>query len=190
MVGYVMLTEPPVKVMLNLCEICGKPKGGKNRVCYACWKAGKTITSPFCLRCGKPTENRQRRNCEECRKTRKGRENAAQYRRDKLRGVNQKAEPDDPTVALRDDIYAQTANVLTDAEIAAKREKFLALLAADVHCGSYGQPRGWHLADRAESGGFEVIANKHMQGGEAGAGTDRMHTTRAFENRESRRLHD
>jgi hypothetical protein len=98
-------------------------------------------------------------------------------------------------VPLNEDEYAKTAHVLTDEEFAAKREKFHALLAADVHCGTYGHPSYHNYAAQRDgtgdaSGGFGTLAHQHMRGGQAGHGTDREHTLRAQQSRESRRSHD
>ena len=171
------------------CGICGQPQGQRRPVCHACWRKGLSAHSKFCKRCGTETANRQRTLCEACREVRRTRAGLKFVGRNKMSGPGQNAEMLAAEIPLKEDLYAQTTPVISDEEFALKQEKFRALLAADVHVGSYSNPRHWH-APEAEHGSFGTLANRHMRGGEAGQGTDRTHTFNGGEMRNWRKARE
>jgi predicted amidophosphoribosyltransferase len=181
-----------VDFLLYKCTNCGRRLQLDRRLCGICYKKGFSIRSKFCPDCGKETESRKQTYCHECRDLRKREETHSHVFKRRMSGIERYRMMKVAATAMKCDKYAQKAAVITDDEIALKREKFLALLAADVHCGTYGRPsRHTFAAQREEEpGGFGTLAYQHMRGGEAGHGTDRDHTVKAQQNRESRRLHD
>jgi hypothetical protein len=187
-----VLTEPPIVVMPYICERCGRHIPKKRRLCGVCYKQGYSIRSKFCPDCGNETESRTQTYCYECRDRRKREETYAHVSKRRLSGLERFRMMKVAEKAMSCDKYAQQADVPTDAEVAAVREKFLALLAADVHCGTYGRPshRSYAVARDEAEGGFGTLAFQHMRGGEAGHGMDREHTLRAQQNRESRARRD
>ena len=174
------------RALLHSCTICGKLKASPRPVCHACHKSGKSVNSPNCKKCGAITANRQRTLCEDCRAERRSRAGIKFFGRNKMSGPDRDAEMLEAETPLKDDPYAQTAPIISDEEIALKREKFHALLAADVHTGSCGHPTRHHVAEVDREGGFGTLAHQHMRGGEAGRGTDRTHTDRWTKNRGDR----
>jgi len=179
--------------LLYPCRICGTFKKAPRPVCHVCWKKGYTLNSKFCKRCGAETSNRQRTLCEDCREKNRYKAGLKFVGRNKISGPESKSEMELAATPLKEDLYAQTAAIISDEEISAKREKFLALLAADVHCGTYGRPSYHNYAAQRDGdavGGFGTLAHQHMRGGAAGAGTDREHTLRAQSSRESRARRD
>jgi hypothetical protein len=179
--------------MVYSCDYCGRPLRANRHVCGSCYKQGRYVNSTACKDCGAPTSNRQRTLCEACRQQRRCNGEERYVGRQAVIGSGREQIMLEAEIPLRDDDYARTAHVLTDEEIAAKREKFLALLAADVHVGSCGRPSYHNYAAQRDGdavGGFGTLAHQHMRGGEAGHGTDREHTVRAQQNRESRARRD
>jgi hypothetical protein len=175
------------------CDFCSRPLRVDRHICGACYKKGYSLNAPTCKKCGKPTSTRARTLCEECRKV------SREHGQDRYVGRQAVLGPEcdqimlEAQIPLREDVYAQNAHVLTDEEVAAKREKFLSLLSADVHCGTYGQPSYHNHAAQRDGdavGGFGTLAYQHMRGGVAGHGTDREHTLRARESRERRARRD
>ena len=185
-----MLTEPPVVVMLYRCELCGRTQAKPRKVCSNCYKAGKSLRGGVCPDCGGPVEFKIKTYCRECREMRSKEELASYVAKRRLSGLERYRMMKVAEKAMKCDKYAQHANVPSEAEISAKREKFQALLAADVHCGSCGHPSRHHFAEAEREGGFGTLAHQHMRGGEAGHGTDREHTLQAQQNRESRARRD
>ena len=184
-----MLTAPPVVVMLYRCQLCGRPQAMERKVCSRCYKDGKSLRGGRCPDCGVEhgVGNRTRVYCDACRDVRLS-EAGKEYRaRRKMAGVERYRMMKQAETPLKGDKYAQYTNPISDEELAAKREKFHALLAADVHCGTYGHPAHHNVAEvDREGNGFGVLANRHMRGGEAGQGNDRTHTDRWTQNRGDR----
>ena len=188
-----MLTEPPVVVMLFNCSLCGRPQAKDRKICSRCYKDGKSLRGGICPDCGGPVELKIKTYCRECREMRSKEELASYVAKRRLSGLERYRMMKVAEKAMKCDKYAQYTPVPTDEGVAAKREKFLALLAADVHCGSYGRPSYHNYAAQRDGdavGGFGTLAHQHMRGGEAGAGTDREHTLRAQSSRESRARRD
>jgi hypothetical protein len=177
-----------VILLLYKCENCGRRLKLDRRLCGICYKKGFSLRSKFCPDCGNETESRTQTYCHECRDQRKREQTYAHVSKRRLSGLERHRMMKTAEKAMRCDKYAQEAAVPTDAEIAAIREKFLALLAADVHCGTYGKPTRHSFAVRRDDdvAGFGVLAHQHMRGGEAGMGGDRSHTNNANEHRWSR----
>jgi hypothetical protein len=169
-------------LLLYPCRICGTFKKAPRPVCHVCWKKGYTLNSKFCKRCGAETSNRQRTLCEDCREKNRYKAGLKFVGRNKISGPESTSEMELAAIPMKGDLYAQTAAIISEEEISAKREKFLALLAADVHIGSCGRPTRWRPPE-AEYGSFGVLANRHMTGGEAGTGSDRVHTWSGNEKR-------
>ena len=183
-----MLTEPPIVVMLFNCTLCGRPQAKNRKVCSNCYKAGKSLRGGVCPDCGCPVDLKIKTYCRECREMRSKEELSSYVAKRRLSGLERYRMMKVAEKAMKCDPYAQTHQPISDEEIALKREKFLALLAADVHCGSYGHPARHHVAERDDAvGGWGTLAHQHMRGGEAGHGTDREHTVAAQAGRESRR---
>jgi hypothetical protein len=181
-----MLTRPKVAVMLYRCEICGRPQGKERRVCSACYKAGKSIRGGICADCGVElgAGNRQKSYCQDCRDIRDKESRRKFYAKRKLSGLERYRMMQVALKPMKDDVYAQTHEPISDEEYDAKVRMLRALRAADVHVGSYGHPTRWHFAEQ-EVGGFGTLANQHMRGGEAGKGTTGEHATmRSMERRE------
>jgi hypothetical protein len=176
------------------CTLCGRPQGKDRKVCSRCYKDGKSLRGGHCPDCGVEhgVGNRTRVYCDACRDVRLA-ERGKEYRaRRKMSGIIRYRQMKQAETPLKHDKYAQYTPVPTDEEIAVKREKYRALLAADVHCGTYGRPshRSYAVARDEAEGGFGALAFQHMRGGEAGHGMDREHTLRAQQNRESRARRD
>ena len=188
-----MLTEPPVVIMLYRCGLCGRPQANNRKVCSRCYKDGKSLRGGICPDCGGPVDLKIKTYCRECREMRSKEELSSYVAKRRLSGLERYRMMKVAERAMKCDKYAQYTPIPNDEEIAAKREKFLALLAADVHCGSYGRPSYHNYAAQRDGdavGGFGTLAHQHMRGGEAGAGTDREHTLRAQSSRESRARRD
>jgi len=181
-------------LLLFKCSNCGRRLKHDRRLCGICYKKGFSIRSKFCPDCGAETESRTQTYCHECRDRRKREETYAHVSKRRLSGLERYRMMKVAETPMRCDQYAQSAAIPTDDEVAAVREKFLRLLEADVHCGTYGQPRHRSFAardrDGEEGSGFGTLAYRHMRGAEAGSGSDRMHTVRAQEGQESRRRRD
>jgi hypothetical protein len=183
-----VLTEPPIVVMLFNCSLCGRPQAKDRKICSRCYKDGKSLRGGICPDCGGPVELKIKTYCRECREMRSKEELTAYVAKRRLSGLERFRMMKVAEKAMKCDKYAQYTPVPTDEEIAAVREKFLALLAADVHCGTYGKPSRHSFAAQRDDdapGGFGALANRHMTGGEAGQGSDRQHTFRAHEAQEN-----
>jgi hypothetical protein len=182
------MIPPPMKFT---CDYCSRPLRVNRHICGACYKLGYSVNSPSCKDCGAPTSNRQRTLCEECRKDRRHSGEDRYVGKQAVLGPERDQIMLEAETPLREDTYALSAHVLTDEEFTAKREKYLALLAADIHVGTYASGHKRAVRDdSAEAAGFGRMANQHMRGGVAGGSTDRDHTFRAQESREYRARRD
>ena len=184
-----MMLRPAIDLMLYRCELCGQPQAKQRRVCSRCYKSGKSLRGGICPDCGEAVESKIQTYCHECRDARLLEERRAYTAKRRMSGIERYRMMKVAEKAMKCDPYAQTAAVPSDEEVAVKREKFLALLAADVHVGDYARPIGWKPPE-AEYGGFGALAHQHMRGGEAGQGTDRTHTDRWLGGRERVEHHE